>query len=454
MALDSLINKIADVPDVAARGEVSAMRGLVIEAVGLADALSLGDYCTVTGRGGTEVACEAIGFDSAKTLLMAFGATDGVSPGACVTFTGAAPALYPTPEWLGRIVNALGEPVDGKGPLPRGDKPYYIKSAPPPAYSRGRVAGKVDTGVRALNTFVTLCKGQRIGIFSGSGVGKSSLIAMIARHTVLPVTVLGLIGERGREAKEFVEDDLGPEGLSRAVLVMATSDESPLLRRQCPYTAMALDEYFRDMDNDVLVMMDSVTRFAMASREIGLTAGEPPASKGYTPSVFAELPRLLERAGPGVNGAGSISGLFTVLVEGDDMNEPVADAVRGILDGHLVLDRAIAERNRYPAINVLRSISRTLPGCNSAEQNALLDRARGLMATYDDMKELIRLGAYRRGSSPEVDEAIDYHPKLEAFLAQKKNEKTDMEAGYRMLAEALDMSYEINPNPVNPNQTR
>jgi flagellum-specific ATP synthase len=266
-----------------------------------------------------------------------------------------------------------------------------------------------------------------MGIFAGSGVGKSTLMSMMARRSDLDVNVIGLVGERGREAREFVEDDLGPEGMARSIVVVATSDEPPLVRRQAAYTMMAIAEFFRAEGRDVLCLMDSVTRFAMAQREIGLSAGEPPATKGYTPSVFAELPRLLERAGPGKEGEGSITGLFTVLVEGDDHNEPIADAVRGILDGHIVLDRAIAERGRFPAINLLKSVSRAMPGCNTPEQTGLVARARRLIATYEDMAELIRLGAYRRGADPQVDEAIRDYPALEAFLAQSKTELTTLD---------------------------
>jgi flagellum-specific ATP synthase len=278
-----------------------------------------------------------------------------------------------------------------------------------------------------------------MGIFAGSGVGKSSLLSMMARFTAADVSVIGLIGERGREVQEFLADDLGPEGLARSVVVVATSDESPLMRRQAAYLTLTVAEYFRDQDNDVLCLMDSVTRFAMAQREIGLSAGEPPASKGYTPSVFAELPRVLERAGPGT-GEGSITGLFTVLVEGDDHNEPIADAVRSIVDGHVVLDRAIAERGRYPAIDILRSISRTMPGCNSEPENAVVSRARALLAQYDSMGEMIRLGAYRRGSDPLVDEAIKYQPDLERFMAQRKDERSGLADGYAGLAEILGMA--------------
>ncbi len=424
----SLISDVDRLSPVRFYGKVDSVQGLLIEAVGLGKSLSMGDRCQVIGRD-RRIICEAVGFREGRALLMPFSSLDGVGMGARVEVVDSVPVLHPHPSWLGRVINAMGEPVAGKGPLLQGETPYPIRNKPPPAHSRARVAGKVDLGVRAMNTFLTLCRGQRMGIFAGSGVGKSTLLSMMAKHTSADISVIGLVGERGREAREFIEDDLGPEGLARSVIVVATSDESALLRRQAAYVTLTISEFFRDQQRDVLCLMDSVTRFAMAQREISLSVGEPPASKGYTPAVFAELPRLLERAGPGREDQGSITGLFTVLVDGDDHNEPIADAVRGILDGHVVLDRAIAERGRYPAINILRSISRSMPDCNTPEENALVGRARRLISTYDDMAELIRLGAYRRGSDGNVDEAIHYFPAIEAFLSQKQEDATNLATG-------------------------
>jgi flagellum-specific ATP synthase len=436
VSLPDLIGDLAQIPDHQRYGRVTAVLGMLLEVGGVPQSLAVGGRCAIVGRYGSKLACEVVGFRNGRALLMPFGAIDGIGLGCKAEVANSAPVVHPHQGWLGRVVNALGEPIDGKGPLPQGRVAYPLRSPPPPAHARQRVAGKVDLGVRAINTFLTCCRGQRLGIFAGSGVGKSVLLSMLARYTASDVSIIGLIGERGREVQEFIEDDLGPEGLARSVVVVATSDESPLLRRQAAYLTLTTAEYFRDLGRDVLCLMDSVTRFAMAQREIGLAAGEPPASKGYTPTVFAELPRLLERAGPGRD-RGSITGLFTVLVDGDDHNEPVADAVRGILDGHIVLERAIAERGRYPAINILRSISRTLPGCNSEEENAVIAAARLHLSTYEDMAELIRLGAYRKGTDPRVDAAIELYPALERFLGQKKHERADLARGYAELAQIL-----------------
>jgi flagellum-specific ATP synthase len=305
------------------------------------------------------------------------------------------------------------------------------------------VGERLDLGVRAMNVFTTCCRGQRLGVFAGSGVGKSVLLSMLAKNADCDAVVVGLIGERGREVREFIEETLGEEGLKRAIVVVATSDEPALKRRQAAYMTMAIAEYLRDQDMEVLCLMDSVTRFAMAQREIGLAAGEPPTTKGYTPTVFTELPKLLERAGPGPirpdgTKAGPITGIFTVLVDGDDHNEPIADAVRGILDGHIVMERAIAERGRFPAINVLKSISRTMPGCHAPAERELVKSARQTLAAYANMEELIRIGAYRTGADPQVDRAIALNPQLEAFLAQDKDEVTSLDSGFERLAGILD----------------
>jgi len=441
LLVNNVIAEVDNLSDYNVFGRVVGVQGLMIEVGGVQGALSIGDHCRVRVRNRDWVTCEVVSFRSGRALVMPFGAVEGIAMGDRVEVGQREPVLFPCEAWLGRVINAMGEPVDGKGPLPIGPKAYKIKAAPPPAHERSRVGEKIDLGIRSINTFLTCCRGQRMGIFAGSGVGKSTVLSMMARNTEAQISVIGLIGERGREAREFIEDDLGEDGMARSIVIVATSDEPPLMRRQAAYVTLAVAEFFRDLQLDVLCLMDSVTRFAMAQREISLSVGEPPASKGYTPSVFAELPRLLERAGPGGVGQGSITGLFTVLVEGDDHNEPISDAVRGILDGHIVLERSIAERGRYPAINLLRSVSRTMPDCNNDEQNALVFKARQLLSTYEDMAELIRLGAYRQGTDPKVDEAVYYNAALEAFLAQNKNEPMTLEIGYMALAQLLGMPY-------------
>ncbi|WP_295825562.1 flagellar protein export ATPase FliI [uncultured Azospirillum sp.] len=439
--IDQLIRDIDQIPDCSRYGRVTAVSGLMVEVGGIEKELSVGGRCIVETRDRRRIPCEVVGFRQGRALAMPFGALDGVGLGCRALVAGDQAMIYPTDAWLGRVVNALGEPVDGKGPLPKGPQGTPIRNNPPNAHSRARVGQKLDLGIRAINAFLTCCRGQRMGIFAGSGVGKSSVMSMLARFSAAEVAVIGLIGERGRELQEFITEDLGEEGLARSVVVCATSDEAPLMRKQAAYMTLAVAEHFRDQGRDVLCMMDSVTRFAMAQREIGLSAGEPPTTKGYPPTVFAELPRLLERAGPGVVGSGTITGLFTVLVDGDDHNEPIADAVRGILDGHIVMERKIGERGRYPAINILRSVSRTMPGCNTANENELVGYARRLLSSYDNMEEMIRLGAYRRGTDPQVDEAIHYQPALEAFLKQGKREATDLETSYAMLAEIFGVQW-------------
>jgi flagellum-specific ATP synthase len=433
--MKALAEQINELDGVEIYGRVVGVRGLMVEVAGPLHAMSVGARVVIEAPG-KNIPSEVIGFSGPYALLMPFAPLEGVRRGCRALVTSVAGAVRPSAAWLGRVVNALGEPIDGKGPLLYGASPYPFRNAPPLAHARRRVGGPLDLGVRALNTFITCCRGQRMGIFSGSGVGKSVLLSMLARNVAADVTVIGLIGERGREVQEFLQDDLGDAGLARSVVVVSTSDEPALMRRQAAHVTLAIAEYFRDEGQDVLVLMDSVTRFAMAQREIGLSAGEPPTAKGYTPTVFTELPRLLERAGPGPD-QGTITGIFTVLVDGDDHNEPIADAVRGILDGHIVMERTIAERGRHPAINILKSISRTMPRAADPQYLPVLTRARQVMATYADMEELIRLGAYRAGTSAEVDEAIRLHKPIEAFLSQGKDEATGLAEGYQRLAQIM-----------------
>ncbi len=428
-------------------GRVAGISGLVVDVDGLSGHASVGDRLSLLARDGRAVPAEVVGFRQGFAQAMPFAALDGLGPGSAVwlrpdSVPSGSGTLAIGDAWLGRVLDPLGRALDGRGPLPLGPQPRRVRALPPEATQRGRLGPRLDLGVRALNCFATCRRGQRLGLFAGSGIGKSSLLAMLARHTDCDVAVLALVGERGREVREFLDDDLGETGLRRSVVVVATSDSPPLLRRQAGFAAMTVAEYFRDQGRSVLLLMDSITRFCLALREIGLSAGEPPATRGYPPSVFAELPRLVERAGPGVErpncATGSITGLFSVLVEGDDHNEPVADAVRGFLDGHIVLDRRIAERGRYPAVDVLRSLSRAVPGCNAPEENALAGRARAILALYADMADMVRLGAYRAGSDPAVDEAVILAPRIEAMLRQERDERTKLEDSFAALRAALE----------------
>ena len=426
-------------------GSVIAVRGALIEVTGLTGAARIGSRLVIHGAGNDSIQAEVTGLDRSIAHCLPYSDPIGIASGAQAELTSGEGRIRVSDGWLGRTIDGLGRAIDGKGVLPLGMVPRAVKASPPPAAARARVGRRLATGVRALDLFVPLCSGQRLGLFSGSGVGKSVLLAMLARWTECDVAVIGLIGERGREVQEFIVDELGPAGLARSVIVVATSDEPALMRRQAAWTTLAIAEHFRDQGLQVLCLMDSVTRFAMAQREIGLASGEPPATKGYTPTVFAELPRLLERAGPGLPGQGSITGLFTVLVDGDDHNEPIADAVRGILDGHVVLSRRIAERGRYPAVDILKSISRTLPNCLPPGCNAVRIEARRLLATYGDMEEMVRLGAYKSGANEEVDTAIAVAPQIEALIGQGKEDRGDPDIAFADLAALL--------SPVIPDET-
>lgn len=439
-----------DVPVGVLEGQVTGLSGLSVSLSGLADFTGVGDRIAIFGLDGRETDAEIVAFKGDTAIAMPYGSLEGVGSGCRATFDlfdpeqrkrRAGGTLIVNDAWQGRVIDPMGRPMDGKGPLPPDGVPQKMHAHPPDAGRRARLGPRIDLGIRVLNLFTTCREGQRLGLFAGSGVGKSTLMGMLARNTACDVAVIALVGERGREVREFVEDDLGPEGLARSVVVVATSDTSPLMRREAAYSAMAAAEYFRDQGKSVLLLMDSVTRFCQALREIGLSSGEPPATRGYPPSVFAELPRLLERAGPGPVGpdgkAGQITAIFSVLVEGDDHNEPVTDAVRGILDGHVVMERRIAESGRYPAVNVLRSLSRTVPGCNSPDENMLVQEARGDLSTWDEMQDMVRLGAYRAGSDPKVDEAIRVVPAIEDVMKQSKGERATLAESFEALRSAL-----------------
>jgi flagellum-specific ATP synthase len=404
-------------------GRVADLIGLIVEATGLE--AEVGEVCTIeTGRGRASVPAEVVGFRAGRTLLMALGEATGIGPGARVTASGQPLKVDVSDALLGRALDGLGRPLDGKGPIP--DTAWRpAEAAPPDPLQRPRIHERVSLGVRALDAMVPCGRGQRLGIFAGSGVGKSSLLGMIARSTSEEINVICLVGERGREVLEFIQRDLGEEGLARSVVVCATSDQPALVRLKAAFTATAIAEYFRDQGRNVMLMMDSVTRFAMAQREVGLAIGEPPATRGYTPSVFAMLPKLLERTG--TSPSGSITALYTVLVDGDDMNEPIADAVRGILDGHIVLSRKLAHAGHYPAVDVLASVSRLVGEITAPEIRAAGNEVRKLMATYKEKSDLISIGAYQPGSDPLVDASIAARGPIDAFLKQLVTEPSTAE---------------------------
>ena len=420
------------------RGRVGDLIGLIIEATGLE--AEIGELCFVgEGRRQRQVATEVVGFRAGRTLLMPLGELGGIGPGTPVTPTGAPFRVAVGPQLLGRVIDGLGAPLDGGGVLTTGCW-RSTTASPPDALSRPRISHRVGLGVRALDTLVPCGRGQRLGIFAGSGVGKSSLLGMIARSTTADVNVIALVGERGREVREFIERDLG-DALSRSVVVVATSDQPALVRIRAAFTATAVAEFFRERGSNVMLMMDSVTRFAMAQREVGLAIGEPPATRGYTPSVFALLPRLLERAG--TSQVGSITGLYTVLVDGDDMNEPIADAVRSILDGHVVLTRALAHAGHYPSIDILQSVSRLIGEIVERPVQEAGQRLRAALAAYHEKEDLISIGAYQRGTDPLVDSTIALRTQIDAFLRQAVDEpSTAEEADQRLLGIAAELNGE------------
>ena len=414
-------------------GKIVQVIGLVIESKG--PNVSMGELCYIKSRfpGVEPIPAEVVGFRDGKVLLMPVGDMAGIGPGCEVVSAQKTLQVKVGPQLLGRVLDGLGNPMDGKGPI-LSKLEYPLQASPPDPLHRPRIHESLFVGVRAIDGLITLGSGQRIGIMAGSGVGKSTLLSMIARNTEADVSVISLVGERGREVRDFIERDLGEEGLKRAVVVVATSDRPALVRIKGAMTATAIAEYFRDQGKKVVLMMDSVTRFAMAQREVGLTIGEPPATRGYTPSVFALLPRLLERAG--TSEKGSITGIYTVLVDGDDMNEPITDTARGILDGHIVLNRKLAQKNHYPAIDVLASISRCMSAIADPEHKKAAGKLKNVLATYNDAEDLINIGAYRMGANKNIDYAVSKIDMVNEFLLQETDQKFSFE---EIRAKLIDM---------------
>jgi flagellum-specific ATP synthase len=412
------LNVVAETNSIRSRGRVNQIVGLTVEAEG--PAVNLGELCLIGLNGVSEpLQAEVVGFKAGRVLLMPLGEINGIGPGCEILATGRTARVEVGEGLLGRVLDGLGRPIDDQPALLSG-RHYPLTAAPPNPLTRPRIHTPLAMGVRAIDSLLTCGRGQRVGIFAGSGVGKSTLLGMIARNTDADVNVIALIGERGREVRDFIERDLGPEGLARSVVVVATSDQPALVRLKGAMVATAIAEFFRDQGRDVMLMMDSVTRFAIAQREVGLAVGEPPTTRGYTPSVFALLPRLLERSGTATTG--SITGLYTVLVEGDDMNEPIADAVRSILDGHIVLSRELAHRNHYPAIDVLASVSRLMIELASSEHRRAAAELRSILAAYRNNEDLINIGAYVMGSNPQVDNALKMIDSINGFLRQGTDE--------------------------------
>ena len=423
---------------IATHGKVSEIIGLMVEGYG--PAASIGDVCGIFPHGEEKfLTAEVVGFRQGKVLLMPLESMQGLGPGCKITALGRKASVIVGRELLGRVVDGLGNAIDDKGII-NFEEEYPIYAEPINPLQRQRIDTPMDLGIRAMNGLFTCGKGQRLGLFAGSGVGKSVLMGMIAKNTKADVNVIGLIGERGREVREFLEKNLGTAGLARSVVVVSASDMHPLIRMRAAYVATTIAEYFRDQGADVLLMVDSLTRFAMAQREIGLSVGEPPTTKGYTPSVFSLLPKLLERSGT-LQGKGSITGLYTILVEGDDFNEPIADAARSILDGHISLSRDLANKNHYPAIDALKSISRVMVDIVDSEHRKKAGDIMNILATYNKAEDLINIGAYVKGSNPEIDYAISMIAKVNAFLKQDMEESVGFDKAKQELLSLFEPSH-------------
>jgi len=415
-------------------GKLSRIIGLIIEADG--PGVAIGSICTVNSQVRSPIKAQVVGFRDNRTLLMPLDDIYGIEPGCVIEATEEQPSFSVSSKMIGRVLDGNGKPIDGKGPIPFGVK-YSLMGTPINPLVRERISQPLDVGIKSINGLLTCAKGQRVGIMAGTGVGKSVLLGMIARNTEAEINVIALIGERGREVKEFIEENLGTEGLKRSIVIAAASDQPPLVRLRGAFIAMTIAEYFRDQGKDVLLMMDSITRFALAQREIGLSIGEPPTTKGYPPSAFSLLPKLLERAGT-AQGNGTITGLYTVLTEGDDLNEPVSDAVRAVLDGHIVLDRELATHNHYPAIDILASVSRLMIDVTSKEHYDLSMKLKDILATYNEAKDLINIGAYAKGSNAKWDIAIEKIDRINVYLKQGIMETVNMVESLSALKEIVE----------------
>lgn len=415
------------------QGKIEKIVGMTIEASG--SECNIGDVCRIYRKGSDEfIYGEVVGFNQGKVMLMPYTDIEGIGPGSIVDNTGRQLEVNVGEKLVGRIINAIGEPIDGKGPIETTGR-YSIVGEPVNPLTRPRIEDIIPLGVKAIDGLLTIGRGQRMGIFAGSGVGKSTLLGMIAREVQADINVIALVGERGREVLEFIERDLGPKGMARSVLVVATSDQPSMMRNKCPMTATAIAEYFKDQGKNVLLMMDSLTRYAMAQREIGLATGEAPIARGYTPSIYTTMPKLLERAGNFERG--SITGIYTVLVEGDDTNEPISDTVRGIIDGHIILSRKVAAKNHYPAIETLESVSRLMSEIADKEHKDAAAKLRNLLSVYNANYDLVSIGAYKKGTNPALDEALKKIDKINAFLQQATDEAFTFEQTVKMLRDAV-----------------
>ncbi|MHA6327014.1 FliI/YscN family ATPase [Roseivivax sp. CAU 1753] len=417
MSISNLASAVREVTTVRCVGRVSEVVGLRATVVGLERILGVGSRCRIR-KASESVLGEVVAVDRRGSHLLPFGDWTGVGPGAEVEHLPTHGGIRPGRGWIGRVINALAEPIDDRGPLPQDAPEKPLHARVPSPFKRRAVGARIETGIKVVDVFAPLCQGQRMGVFAGSGVGKSTLLSMMTRQAEADVVVVALVGERGREVRDFIGNALGKEGMARAVLVVATGDEAPLMRRQAALTATSVAEAFRDAGQNVLLLVDSVTRFAHAHREIGLSLGEPPAARGYPPTVFSQLPQLLERAGPGGEGQGNITALYTVLMDGDDPNDPIVDAVRGTLDGHILLSRRVAERGRFPAVDIEKSLSRMLPHCHSTAENELMLELRRAISRYGEMEDLVRLGVYKSGTDAVLDQSIRIAERAEEYFQQ------------------------------------